>query len=120
MLSAADAAPHGAAIAKVPGDGPSVDTGDPDDALPAKLVLEWAPGAPVTRDARGIADDVAGDPDPPRLVVFVVPPCIADVRSGLDHDLTVVTRIGERLLITGHPGGEDSLTECQTLSAVRL
>src|SRR5207249_5140556 len=47
--------------------------------------------------------------DPPRLGVLVVDPRVADVRSGLHHDLPVVGRVGERLLVAGHAGREDHL-----------
>src|SRR5262249_29262728 len=76
--------------------------------------------APVARDARRVAYDVPRDPDPARLVILVVPARVADVRRGLHHHLTVVTRVGERLLITGHAGREDRLAERQPFGAVRL
>ena len=59
----------------------------------------------------GIADHVAGHPDPARLVVLVVPAGVADVRRGGDHHLPVVAGVGQRLLVARHRRGEDRLTE---------
>ena len=82
-----------------------------DDALGGELVGQAAPGAPVRRDPGRIADDVAGDPDPARLVVLVVPAGVADVRRGRDDHLPVVAGVGERLLVARHRGGEHRLAE---------
>src|SRR5699024_9018565 len=53
----------------------------------------------------------ACDPDPVRLRVLVVDPGVADMRGGHPDHLTVVRRVGQSLLIAGHPGGEDRLSE---------
>ena len=76
-----------------------------------ELVLQVAGGAPVRRPPGRVAHDVAGDPDPVRLVVLVVDAGVADVRRGLHDDLPVVGRVGQRLLVAGHAGGEDGLAE---------
>ena len=78
---------------------------------PLQLVVERARGPPVRRHPGRVADDVPGDPDPLRLVVLVVHPGVADVRRGLGDDLPVVRRVGQRLLVAGHPGGEHRLAE---------
>jgi hypothetical protein len=65
----------------------------------------------TTTDPRGLTHDVAGHPDATGLRVLVVDPGVADVRGGLDHDLPVVRRVGERLLVAGHAGGEDGFAE---------
>src|SRR5207245_2464788 len=49
--------------------------------------------------------------DAGRLVVLVVPAGVADLRRGLHHDLPVIRRVGQRLLIPGHPGREHGLPE---------
>ena len=71
--------------------------------------------SPVARQFDGrpgrVAHHVAGDPDPVRLVVLVVDAGVADVRRGLHHHLPVVGRVGQRLLVAGHAGGEDRLAE---------
>ena len=76
-----------------------------------QLVVERAPGAPVGGHARGVAYDVAGDPDPLGLGVLVVDAGVADVRGGHHDDLAVVRRVGEGLLVAGHAGGEHGLAE---------
>ena len=60
-----DADPHRAALAQVPGQRAGVDAADADDALRGELVVE-ACAAPASSTARrrGVAHDVAGDPDP--------------------------------------------------------
>ena len=70
-----------------------------------------AGGAPVGADPGRVADHVAGDPDPAGLVVLAVDAGVADVRRGLHHDLPVVRRVGQRLLVAGHAGVEDRLAE---------
>ena len=81
-LAGEDADAHGAALAQVAGERAGVDAADADDALRDQLVVQRAPRAPVGRDARGVAHDVAGDPDPLRLGVLVVDAGVADVRGG--------------------------------------
>ena len=84
-LDAGHADPHGPPLAEVPGQRPGVDLAHADDALGLQLVVQAAPGAPVRREPGRIADHVAGDPDPARLVVLVVPAGVADVRRGGDR-----------------------------------
>src|SRR5699024_5838020 len=64
-------------------------------------VDEVALGSPVRRHPRGVADDVSGSPDPGRFVIGAVDSGVADVRGGLDDDLAVVGRIGQRLMVAG-------------------
>ena len=68
--------------------------------------------------AGGVADDVAGHPDPRGLGVLVVHAGVADVRGGHHHDLAVVRRVGQRLLVAGHAGREDRLAEGLARGAV--
>src|SRR5690606_9305162 len=53
-----DAAPHGAALPQVAGEGAGVDAADADDALGGQFRIEGAAGAPAGRDAGGVAHDV--------------------------------------------------------------
>ena len=85
-----------------------------------QLVVQAAHAAPARRHARGVADDVARHPDPRGLRVLVVDAGVADVRRGHDHDLAVVGRVGQRLLVAGHAGVEDRLAERLALGAVAL
>ena len=103
--------PHGPALAQVPGQRPGVDVGDRDDPLLRQLNPEGAPRAPARRRTRGVAHDVPRHPDPARLIVLVVPAGVPDVRRRGDHDLAAVARVGQRLLVTRHRGGEDRLSE---------
>ena len=111
---------HGSALTQVTGQRPSVDATDAHDSLVTQVIVEAPLGPPVGWDARWITDDIAAHPDLARLPVLVVHAGVADMRSGHDHDLTVVRRIGQGLLITGHAGGEDRLTEGLSLSPVGL
>ena len=103
--------PHRAALAQVPGQRAGVDPADADHALGDQVVLQRALRAPAGGPHRGVAHDVAGDPDPARLVVLVVDAGVADVRRGHDDDLPVVAGVGQRLLVAGHAGGEDGLAD---------
>ena len=109
---AEDADPHRAALAQVAGERAGVDAADADDAL-RRRARRRACAALRQFDAtrERVAHDVAGDPDPARLRVLVVHAGVADVRRGHDDDLAVVRRVGERLLVAGHAGGEDGLAE---------
>ena len=117
---AADADPHGAAVAQVAGQRPGVDAADADDALGDQLVVQAAGGPPVRRAAGRVADDEAGDPHLPALVVLAVHAGVADVRGGHDDDLAVVAGVGQRLLVAGHAGGEDRLADRRPDRAVGL
>src|SRR5918911_1308338 len=65
----------------------------------------------------GVAHRVPGDLDAARLVVLVVPAGVADLRGGLHDDLAVVGRVGERLLVAGHAGGEHRLAQALAAGA---
>src|SRR5699024_9357045 len=45
---------------------------------------------------------------------------VADVRRGLYHHLADVRRVGQRLLVAGHPGREHRLTEGLSGRTVRM
>jgi hypothetical protein len=120
VVAREDAGAHRAGRADVARDRAGVDTRDPDDAVGLEVVVERPLGAEVRDDTGGIADDVAGDPDAPRLLVLVVGPGVADVRCGLHHDLPGVRRVGQGLLVAGHAGREDDLAEGAPARAVGL
>ncbi len=102
---------HRAALAQVPGQCPGVDAADAHDALAGQLVAQAALRPPRGRPPARLAHDVPADPDPAGLRVVVVDAGVADVRGGHHHDLAVVARVGEGLLVAGHAGGEDRLAE---------
>ena len=78
-----------------------------------EFILEGAGGAPIGGTRRRVAHSVAGHPDlvAAAFGVLVVPTGVADLRRGGDHDLAVVTGVGQGLLVAGHTGGEDRLAE---------
>ena len=115
-----DPGPHGAALAQVAHQRAGVDPRHADHALGAQGVVQGAGGAPVRRRPARVAHHVPGHLDARGLVVLVVPAGVADLRRGLHHDLAVVGRVGQRLLVPGHAGGEDGLTEALPRRTVGL
>ena len=111
-------AAHRARRAQDTRDGARVDPRDADDAVADERIVERLVGAPVGHDARGIAHDVAGDPDAARLGVLTVHTGVADVRRCLEHDLSGVGGVGEGLLVARHAGREDDLSEGDAAGAV--
>src|SRR5262249_21762690 len=69
------------------------------------------PPPPARGDPRRLPDHVPAHPDPPGLGVLVVDAGVADVRRGHRDDLPAVRGVGQRLLVTGHPGVEHHLAE---------
>ena len=68
--------------------------------------------APRVREAvREVPCREARDLDPVRLDVLVVQAVVPDVRRRHDDDLAAVGRVGQRLLVAGHPRVEDDLAE---------
>ena len=106
-----DRAAHAAGGAEHARHRAGVDAADADDAVAFERVVEGLLRAPVRHDSRGIAHDVAGDPDAARLDVLAVHAGVPDVRRGLQNDLPGVGGIGEGLLVAGHPGGEHHFAE---------
>jgi hypothetical protein len=119
-LDRRDADAHRAALTQVPGQRAGVDARDADHAVGLQLVVEAALGPPAGGHPGRVAHDVAGHPDPGGLLVLVVDAGVADVRGGHHDDLAVVGRVGERLLVAGHAGVEDRLTERLAVGAVAL
>jgi hypothetical protein len=104
---------HRTEAAQVPHHRAGVDSGDPDDSLADEFIVEGAGGAPVRRPRGRITDGVARHPDlvTAAFGVLVVPAGVSDLRGRGDHDLPVIARVGQGLLVTGHPRGEHRLTE---------
>lgn len=105
-----DAGAHHACGTQVAHQLAGVDVAQADDAVLGEVVVQAAFGTPVAHVRRGITHNVSGNPDAGGLRVFAVDAGIADVRERLHNDLAIVARIGERLLVSGHTGGEDDLT----------
>jgi hypothetical protein len=100
--------------------GAGVDRADADDALLGQQVVERPVRAPAAAHPGGIAHDVAVDPHASGLEVLVVDAGVADVRRRHDDDLAAVGGVGQRLLVAGHPGGEDDLGDRRALRAEGL
>ena len=111
VLHGADGRPHRALLADPPGQRPGAADGDAGDALGAQVGIQVTGGPPAGGEPGWLAHHVAADPDPAGLGVFVVDAGVADVRGGHGDDLAAVRGIGQRLLVTGHPGVEDHLAE---------
>jgi len=92
---------------------PGVDAGDPDHVLANQRVLQRAGGPPVGCQRRRVTHRIPGDPDlvAATFAVLVVPTGVADLGRSGHHDLPVITRIGQRLLIAGHAGGEHGFAQ---------
>ena len=60
---------------------------------------------------RHLAHDEAGDLDRVGLGVVGMHPVVPDVGGGHRDDLSAVGRVGQDLLVPGHPGVEHGFTE---------
>ena len=116
-LHRADRRPHGALLAYPPGQQPGAADGDAGHALGPQVGVQVPGGPPAGREPGRLAHHVTADPDLARLGILVVDARVADVRRGHRDDLAAVRRIGQRLLVPGHPGVEDHLAERLALRA---
>ena len=67
---------HRALVTQMPGERAGAHDGDAGDALCPQFVVQAAQRPPAGGDPRRLTDHVARDPDPPRLVIFVVDPVL--------------------------------------------
>ena len=74
-----------------------------------RYCIEAHVGAVIGIDRRQLLDDEPGDVRPAALDVLAVDAVVPDQRVGHRHDLPLVGRIGEDLLVPGHRGVEDDL-----------
>ena len=118
VVAREDASTHDAGISQAARDRPRVDAADAHDAVGDEVVIETARRSIVRDHARGVAHDEAVDPDAPGFDVLVVHARVADVGGGHDDELAGVARVGQRLLVPAHAGGEDRLAECAAPGAV--
>ena len=119
-LAGEDAGAHHACGTQVAYQLTGVDMAQANDAVLDQVIVQAALSTPVTHVRGGITHDVAGHPDARGFGILAVHAGIADVREGLHDDLAIVARIGERLLVSGHAGGEDDLTGRPAQGAIRL
>ena len=106
-----------AAHAELLGERACINALDAGNTVLLKVVAERPIRAPVADDRRQLADDEARGVRPPRLDVLRVHAVVADERVGHRHDLALVGRVGENLLIPGHRGVETHLATGRRLRA---
>src|SRR5437763_9062148 len=85
--------------------------------MPLEILVQRAGRAEIAHPAAQLAEHEAADPRPAALGVLVVDPVVADLRVGHRHDLAVVGRVGEDLLVTRHARVEDDLAVDLTTGA---
>jgi len=88
-----------------------VDVGDRDDAVATQIDVKALGRAPVTREARQIADHESRGLDLFRFLVDRVDASVADMRIGQRDDLARVGGIGQDFLITGDRGVEHDFAD---------
>ena len=93
---------HRALFTKVPGQRPRVDALQTDDAVLGEIFRQTGLRAPTARKLAEFLDDESLDLRAGALAVRLVDAVVADERIRHRHDLPVVRRIGEHLLVTGH------------------
>src|SRR6266550_1122728 len=104
-----DGPPHRPCRAEVAREAAGVDLGDRGDAPLPEVVVQALLASPRRPRYGQVADDEAGDVGPGAFGVDAVEPVVADVGIGHRDDLAAVRRVGEDLLVPGHPGVEDHL-----------
>ncbi len=100
-----------AARAQPTGQGAGVDPLDPDDQVLLHEALKILVRAVVAGRTRELAHDEAARERSVRLHVVDRDPVVPDVGIGHRHDLAVVARIGQDLLVAGHRGVEHDLSD---------
>ncbi len=100
---------HGPLLADVPHEPPRVDALQTDDAVGPQVLIERPAASPVARMRAVLLDHEPAYKRPAALHVLVVRAVVADQRIGHRHDLLVVRRIGEDLLVAGHGRVEHDL-----------
>src|SRR6185503_12327723 len=103
--------PHRARLPDPQGQLPRVDPFDADDARDVETLAEGAVGPRTGRSPGRLADREPGDVDAAALRVGGVHAVVALLGSCHRHDLTAIRRVGEDLLVAGHPRVEDGLAE---------
>src|SRR2546428_2464318 len=99
-----------ALIAQVPRERARIDALQPDEGVRSQIFVEAHAAAPRRGADGGFLHDQPVRPRPVRLHVLLVDAVVADHRIGHGHDLPVIRRIGEDLLVAGQGRVEDDLT----------
>jgi hypothetical protein len=98
-------------VPQVPSEGAGVDIADADHSVELEIVVERTVGLPVANDRAVLADDEAGGVYAPGLEVLGIHPVVADLRIGHRHQLKVIGRVRQNLLVAAHGGVKDHLPE---------
>jgi hypothetical protein len=93
--------------AKLLGQGPGVDPGDPGNAVFLEPAVERLTRCRVGRFFAEFRNNVAGNPGPVGLKARRVDAVIADERIGLAENLAVIGRIGDALRVADDSGVEN-------------
>ena len=97
-----------------------IDMADANNLVGFQIVIKAAGCAPIAHARARIAHDVAGNPDSRGFRILPIDSRVPNMRERLYHDLTIVTGVRKRLLITGHAGCENDLPAGRADRAVRL
>jgi len=108
---------QGAPDTQLLGQGPGVDALDSRDAILVEIGRQGLVRPPVADQRAELADHEAGAMGLPGFHVLEIDPRVADHRVGHRHDLPLVGRIGQDLLIAGHGGVEAHLPGSRSLRA---
>ena len=120
VLTGEHARTHRTARTQAAGQGASVNALNADDALLDELFVEGALGTPVGCHACCVANHVAGNPNLAGLSVGLVHAGVANMGSGLNHNLTRVGGVGQGFLVAGHTGRENRLAQGRAGCAVAV
>ena len=96
-------------VADVTHEGARVDALDRGDPVPREVRAEPLLGPPRRGRLTVLAHDEATHVRPARLDVLAVHADVADLRVRHRHELPLVRRVGQDLLVPGHAGVEDEL-----------
>ena len=107
------AAFHRAALAQVSGECAGVDALNADDVIGCEVLGQRGLRAPGARQFAQLLDYKPADLRTGALAVLVVDTVVADERVRHGHDLAVVRRVGEHLLVARHGGVETNLAHAR-------
>ena len=106
-------------VAQHPREPPRVDVGDGHHVLAPEVIGEIRGLAPVGNEHRQVANDEPRGVDAVGFHVFGIRTRISDVRIRERHDLARIRGIREDLLVAGHGGVENHLSDREPVRADR-
>ena len=120
VLTGEHARTHRTARTQAAGQGASVNALNTDDALLDELFVEGALRTPAGCHTCGVTNHVAGNPNLGGFSVGGVHTGVANMGSGLNHNLTRVGGVGQGFLVAGHAGRENRLAQGRAGCAVAI